>query len=191
MIQETDAVIVGSGFGGSVMAYRLADAGLKVCLLERGKRYPPNSFPRTPAGVAKNLWDPSKGLYGLFNVWSFRKSGAIISSGVGGGSLIYANVLIRKPEEWFFTNLPDGKRELWPITRADLDPHYDRVEKMMNAQFYPYEAVDPSVFRDTPKLLASERQPGLSDASGSRSNWLSVFAASRFTQPLMRIIRQL
>jgi cholesterol oxidase len=43
-----DAVIVGSGFGGSVTAYRLAEAGLRVCLLERGKPYPPNSFPRAP-----------------------------------------------------------------------------------------------------------------------------------------------
>ena len=43
-----DAVIVGSGFGGSVMAYRLAEAGLDVCVLERGKAYPPGEFPRPP-----------------------------------------------------------------------------------------------------------------------------------------------
>ena len=55
-----DAVIVGSGFGGSVMAYRLAEAGLRVCLLERGKAYPPGSFPRSSYRMRKNFWDPSE-----------------------------------------------------------------------------------------------------------------------------------
>ena len=48
-----DAVVIGSGFGGSVMTLRLAAAGRRVLLLERGRRYPPGSFPRTyPAPVA-------------------------------------------------------------------------------------------------------------------------------------------
>jgi len=123
-----DAIIVGSGFGGSVLAYRLAKAGFRVCLLERGKAYPPNSFPRSPIDLRNNFWDPSHGLYGLNNVWSFKGSAALVSSGLGGGSLIYANVLIRKDAKWF-----DG----WPITRDDLDPHYAAVEQMMNVQQYP------------------------------------------------------
>jgi cholesterol oxidase len=45
-----DAIIVGSGFGGSVTAYRLAEAGLCVCILERGKAYPPGEFSRAPTG---------------------------------------------------------------------------------------------------------------------------------------------
>src|SRR5437588_12204960 len=91
-----DAVIVGSGFGGSVMAYRLAAEGLRVCLLERGKAYPPYSFPRSPYDLGKNFWDPSEGLFGFFNVWSFKGSGSLVSSGLGGGSLIYAYIIIRK-----------------------------------------------------------------------------------------------
>jgi cholesterol oxidase len=83
-----DAVIIGSGFGGSVMAYRLAEAGLRVCLLERGKAYPPTTFPRNPYDLGKNFWDPSSGLYGLFDIWSFKRSGALVSSGLGGGSQI-------------------------------------------------------------------------------------------------------
>ena len=149
--QSVDAVVVGSGFGGAVMAYRLAEAGKSVWVLERGKAYPPNSFARAPAEMAKNFWDPSQGLYGLYNIWSFRKSAAIFASGVGGGSLIYANVLIRKPEDWFFTNLPDGGTERWPVSRKQLDPHYDSVEKMMNAQSYPFQ---DAPYRDTPKMLA-------------------------------------
>ena len=142
-----EAVIVGSGFGGSVTAYRLAEAGKSVCLLERGKPYPPGSFPRDPLGFSKNFWDPSRGLYGMFNVWSFKGIDALISSGLGGGSLIYANVMIRKDERWFAHE--DG--EDWPVSRADLEPHYDRCERMLAVQKYPLD-VEP--YASTPKTLA-------------------------------------
>jgi cholesterol oxidase len=150
-----DTVVVGSGFGGSVVGYRLAAAGQRVCILERGRAYPPGSFPRTPTGVSRNLWDPTQGLYGMFDVWSFRGLESLVSSGLGGGSLIYANVLIRKPERWFVReDARDGSYEFWPITRADLDPHYDAVEAMLDAQTYPYHAAP---YDDTPKTRAMEQ----------------------------------
>lgn len=147
--ESFDAVIIGSGFGGSVMAYRLAEAGLRVCLLERGRAYPPFSFPRAPFKVRNNFWDPSEGLYGMYNVWSFKGSGALVSSGLGGGSLIYANVIIRKDEKWFKEDLSDGGYEDWLVTRKDLEPHYDRVDQMMNVQKYPVQLYD-----ETPKTRA-------------------------------------
>ncbi|MEA2222547.1 MAG: cholesterol oxidase, partial [Solirubrobacteraceae bacterium] len=125
--EHFDAVVVGSGFGGSVTAYRLAEAGHSVCLLERGKPFPPNSFPRSPLGMKHQFWDPSEGLHGMFNLWSFDNIDAVCASGLGGGSLIYANVLLRKDEDWFVREEPghgswkDGY-EYWPVTRADLDP---------------------------------------------------------------------
>ncbi len=156
--EHVDTVVVGSGFGGSVAAYRLAEAGVGVLVLERGKAHPPGSFARTPAAMSRNLWDPSRGLHGLFDVWTFRGLEALVSSGLGGGSLIYANVLLRKDERWFVheSPVPGGGYENWPVSRADLDPHYDAVERMLGATPHPYP--------DTPKTAAmrdSARRLGL------------------------------
>ena len=152
MVEHFDAVIVGSGFGGSVMAHRLAEAGMRVCVLERGKPYPPGSFPRSPTAMRDNFWDPSEGRFGLFDFWQFSGLDAVVSSGLGGGSLIYANVLIRKDEKWFVQeDLARGGYEYWPVTPRELEPHYERVERMLGAQQYPYQH-EP--FSDTPKLVA-------------------------------------
>lgn len=149
-LEHVDAVVIGSGFGGSVAAYRLAEAGHSVVLMERGRAYPPGSFARTPTDFGENFWAPGEELYGLFETWSFRGLEGVVSSGLGGGSLIYANVLLRKDPEWFVHDspLPGGGYEHWPISREDLDPHYDRVEQMLDATPYPY--------RDTPKTEAFE-----------------------------------
>jgi cholesterol oxidase len=144
--EHFDAVVV-----GSVMAYRLAEAGMSVCLLERGKRYPPGSFARSPRQMAANFWDPGDGKHGLFQVWSFEGIDGVVASGLGGGSLIYANVLIRKDENWFVRRRPDGGYDPWPITRAELDPHYARVEHMLEAQPYPF---DRHPYSETPKTVA-------------------------------------
>jgi cholesterol oxidase len=172
-----DAVIVGSGFGGSVMAYRLSEAGMRVCLLERGKPYPPGSFARSPFALGRNWWDPSRGLYGMFQAWSFSGTEAIVSSGLGGGSLIYANVLIRKDENWFREEEPDGSYRVWPVTRAELDPHYDRVEKMMNGQRYPLEQ---SPYSKTSKTLAFRNAAQTLKSQGERLDWYLPLLAVSF-----------
>jgi cholesterol oxidase len=135
-VDSFDAVVIGSGFGGAVTAYRLSTAKKSVCLLERGKDYPPNSFPRSPYTFASNFWEPASGRLGLFNAWSFDHMDAIVSAGLGGGSLIYANVLIRKDERWFQSDDGSGPRA-WPVSRKDLEPHYAVAEQMLNAQVFP------------------------------------------------------
>ncbi len=158
-----DVVVIGSGFGGSVAAYRAAEAGRRVCVLERGKAYPPGSFARSPADMGANFWDPSEGHHGLFDVWSFKGLEVLISSGLGGGSLIYANVLLRKDERWFVKDEPhhSGPVETWPVTRADLDPHYEQVERMLHAQRLPfdvagYELAKTAALRDASIALGQQ-----------------------------------
>src|SRR5947209_6873218 len=109
-----DVIIIGSGFGGAVTACRLAEAGHSVLVLERGRRWAPADLPR---GVSPNwVWDHFQPH--LFNGWLdlrfFQGMAVAQGSGVGGGSLIYANVSVEAKKECF----DDG----WPaeITAAEL-----------------------------------------------------------------------
>ncbi|MFI0445757.1 GMC oxidoreductase [Actinomadura sp. 6N118] len=154
-MEHVDTLVVGSGFGGSVAAFRLAAAGRQVVVMERGQRYAPGDFPRSPAEMGRAFWDPDAGLHGMFDVWRFKGCDSIVSSGLGGGSLIYANVLLRKDEHWFVNEetLPGGGYERWPVTRDDLDPHYDVVEKMLGGTEYPLKRAP---YDNTPKTHAMQ-----------------------------------
>ncbi len=177
-----DAVIVGSGFGGSVMAYRLAQGGLRVCLLERGKPYPPNSFPRSPLAMKKNFWNPSEGLYGIYNIWSFQGINSVVSSGLGGGSLIYANVMLRKDEKWFVQeDVQKGGYEYWPVNRDKLDPHYKNVEDMLNVQTYPF---NKSPYNKTSKTIALKKAAEQLGMDWSLPN-LAVTFGNKGEEPLV------
>jgi cholesterol oxidase len=129
-----DAVIIGSGFGGSINSLRLAQAGKSVLVLERGGRYKPGEFPRDVTDIDKLLWryprrTKSRGLY---EVRFFSGIAAVVASGVGGGSLIYANIHIR-PDPVIF----DDPR--WPcsVNRESLDPYYDKVAAMLGVAPLP------------------------------------------------------
>ena len=105
-----EVVVIGSGFGGAVTACRAAEAGRKVLVLERGKLYRPGEFPRSPLEMSTNFWDTSEGMFGLFQIWSFHRLDAVVASGVGGGSLISANVMLPMPQKWF-----SAVAEEWPL----------------------------------------------------------------------------
>ncbi len=121
-----DAVVIGSGFGGAVSACRLSQAGLKVLILERGRRYARGGFPRNFRNIGDGwLWADDQG---LFDFRPFDRVTVLQSAGYGGGSLIYANVHLRVP--------PDGFSGAWPAgyDRVALDPYYDLVAYMLDIQ---------------------------------------------------------
>jgi len=126
-----DAVVVGSGFGGGIAACRLAEAGKRVCVLERGKRFEPEDFPSEP--TPEMLWHESLNPGGLFDVRMMRDVSVITAAGVGGGSLVYANVQLRAPADIFERDWPAA------LDRQALDPWYDMTEEALEPVFTPGE----------------------------------------------------
>jgi cholesterol oxidase len=127
-----DYVVIGSGFGGSVSALRLAEKGYRVAVLEKGKRYQPQDFPRTNWHIRKSLWRPELGLYGLWNLTLLKHVLILHGSGVGGGSLIYANQLLVPPDEVF------SRSEWGPGDwQARLAPFYALARRMLGANPSP------------------------------------------------------
>jgi len=131
-IREYDYIIIGSGFGGSVSALRLAEKGYHVAVLEKGKRYDPQDFPHTNWNIRKSLWRPEVGLYGLWNLTLLKHALILHGSGVGGGSLLYANQLLMPPDEVF--ERPEWGPGNWKDTLA---PFYDQARRMLGANPSP------------------------------------------------------
>lgn len=131
--QHYDWVIVGSGFGGSVSALRLAERGYSVLVIEKGKRYSREDFPKTNWNLRKWLWMPSLGFRGIFQM-SFMAHATIYHGvGVGGGSLVYANTLPTPTDEFF-------EAESWAHLaqwKTELAPHYDTARRMLGAAENP------------------------------------------------------
>jgi len=117
--------VVGSGYGGSITAARLAQAGLSVCLLERGKEWIPGTFPDELSEVVAAVRTESNAL-GIFDYVVGDDQDVLVGSGLGGTSLINANVVIRPDEDVFRQGRwPMGLREAH--ARGDLDRYRERV----------------------------------------------------------------
>jgi Choline dehydrogenase and related flavoproteins len=127
-----DYIIIGSGFGGSVASLRLIEKGYKVLTIEQGKRFNPSDFPKTNWNLAKYLWIPSLRFFG-FQKLSFYTTASILSgTGVGGGSLVYANTLYIPPDE-FFSNASWARFGNW---KEMLEPFYDKASFMLGRKKY-------------------------------------------------------
>jgi cholesterol oxidase len=127
-----DYIVIGSGFGGSVASLRLVEKGYHVLLLEQGKRFNPEDFPKSNWNIPKYLWIPALRCFG-FQKLSFYTTASIMSgTGVGGGSLVYANTLYIPPDE-FFNNLSWQKFGDW---KKILEPYYDTASFMLGRKKY-------------------------------------------------------
>jgi len=133
MINEYDYIIIGSGFGGSVSALRLSEKGYKVLIIEKGKKYKPEDFPKTNWNLKKWLRLPSLRFFGFFKMTFFRHVGVLSGVGFGGGSLVYANTLPRPKEEFFKSGNWAGLCN-W---KEELEPYYQIAEKILGASTNP------------------------------------------------------
>ena len=95
---DYDYVIVGSGFGGSVSAYRLSEKGYKVLVVEQGRRWTPETLPKTNWRIRDYLWMPLLALKGFLRLRLFRHVMILHGNAVGGGSITYAQTLLVPPD---------------------------------------------------------------------------------------------
>jgi len=149
--QHYDAVVIGSGFGGSVNALRLAEAGRSVLVLERGQRYGLGMFPRDVTDSDRVFWryplNPRS--QGLYDIGVLSGMAVVAASGVGGGSLIYANLHVR-PDPLVFDD------PAWPdeLNRTSLEPYYDTVADKLQVAPIPREIQLPK--RDACQRVAGD-----------------------------------
>ncbi len=122
-----DVAVIGSGFGGAITACRLSQAGRSVCILEKGRRWRKEEFPRTTGQAAKAFWVPGTN-YGFLEYRAFKRIDVIQGCGVGGGSLHYFNVQFHPPREIF-------EKGAWPknLTHDTLSPYLELLRDMLDA----------------------------------------------------------
>ena len=140
---DYDVLIIGSGFGGSVAALRLAEKGYRVGVLESGRRFGPNDFARTSWNLRRFLWMPGLGLRGIQRIDLLRDVLVLSGAGVGGGSLVYANVLI-DPHDAFFEDPQWRHITDW---KTELAPFYDQARRMLGRVTAPADTPADRVLR--------------------------------------------
>jgi cholesterol oxidase len=143
---DFEAIVIGTGFGGAVTVCRLVEAGFKICVLERGRRYGPDDFPKFPTedlfasddNVEQNFAPPpdfSRWLWrrdqGMYDIRDLQGAMSVQAAGYGGGSLIYANVHMRPPRKVFEQGWPEAYRH------GKLEPYFDLAAYMLRATPIP------------------------------------------------------
>ncbi|MGF1468066.1 MAG: GMC oxidoreductase [Sandaracinaceae bacterium] len=131
--EQVDVAIVGSGFGGSVSALRLSEKGYRVAVLEKGRRWAPEDFPRSNWNLPRWLWMPWLGFRGFFRMAFMPHVTILHGVGVGGGSLVYASTL-PVPKDDFFRRPSWAHLADW---RDELTPHYREARRMLGAAQVP------------------------------------------------------
>jgi cholesterol oxidase len=124
---DFDFIVIGSGFGGSVSAHRLVEKGYRVAVMEMGRRWTPDSLPRTSWSIHRYFWRPKLGLRGFFNMRFFRHVTIFHGCAVGGGSITYASTLLPPPEKVWGAGSWMGLAD-W---KSEMPQYYETAARML------------------------------------------------------------
>ena len=130
---DCDVAIIGSGFGGSVSALRLAEKGYSVVVFEAGRRFTEDTYAKNSWDLKNFLWAPQLGFFGIQRIHVLKGVAILAGSGVGGGSLVYANTLY-VPGDTFFQDPQWGEIADW---KSELAPFYEQAKKMLGVTQNP------------------------------------------------------
>jgi len=147
---DYDAIVIGSGFGGSVAAYRLSEKGYRVAVLEQGRRFESEDLQKASQSTRDLFWMPALGLKGLFTQRFFKHVNIVGGVGVGGGSLVYAAVLL-EPKQAFFRD--PAWADLGIDWEAELRPHYATASKMLGRTICPISHIQDQWLEQTAKAM--------------------------------------
>ena len=149
---DFDWIVVGSGFGGSVAALRLAEKGYRVAVVEAGRRYRDQDFAASSWDVRGTYWAPSLGLVGPSRLTLFKDIFVASGAGVGGGSLVYGNTLYRAKQAFFEHPQWAGLADWADV----LKPHYDTAERMLGVQTVPWDSDGQQLLRRLGRHFGAE-----------------------------------
>lgn len=157
-----DYIVIGSGFGGSVSAMRLAEKGYSVLVIEKGKRWKASDFPQTNWNVRKYLWMPLLRCFGFQKLTFFREVFVISGVGVGGGSLVYANTHMM-PRDSFYSHPVWSHLKDW---KAVLAPYYERARFMLGSTRVTKEYDEDRVLKEVADEMGRGESYGRVDYVG-------------------------
>ncbi len=149
--QDRDVVVIGSGFGGSVAALRLAEKGYRVLVYEAGRRFADHELPRTSWHLPRFLWAPAIGWFGIQRIHVLPDVLVLAGAGVGGGSLNYANTLYVPPQPFF----EDPQWRDITDWRAELSEHYATAQRMLGVVTNPCHGPVEQAMRETAEVLGA------------------------------------
>lgn len=154
---DYDVAVIGSGFGGSVAALRLAEKGYKVVVLEYGNWATPEDIEEGDTDIRRLNWLPSLRFSGYFSQNFFRHLTLVRGVGVGGGSIVYAAVLLQPKDEFYRDPGWSGLGVDW---KTALAPYYEKAGHMLGVTENPCQDIQDTYLKKTAKAMNSEETFG-------------------------------